>query len=617
MDDEILSDFLVESEELIANLGQQIIDLESSPQDADLLNAVFRCFHTVKGGAGFLELESLVSLCHVSEDLCNGLRAQKLTLNADIVDALSAAVDHLQAQHAALCAGDTPESAPAALLDTLAALAGQPKAPAVEDAQPAKPAAPAAAVDTDNLDDLDLDALLDQMHGVDAPAAKADDASAPPEPEPAPQASPTADAAPEAAPQTKRDEAAKAPPTPPAKSDKPAVEASIRVETSRLDSVMNLVGELVLARNQLKSLSRHLAGDETLEETAKVSGRIDRVTTELQSAVMKIRMQAIRKIFARFPRIVRDLARNMGKDIKLQLEGEDTELDKNLVEALSDPLVHLVRNSVDHGVESPEQRRQAGKPEQGTVTLSACQEGDDIVIRIVDDGAGMDSNRLRAKAIERGILDHDEAARMDATDCYRIIFMPGFSTRDEVSDVSGRGVGMDVVKTRIDQLNGRIHIESELGVGTTMELRLPLTLAIMASLMVRAGQRIFSVPLSSVHDVLMFDPEQYSQVDGRRVYLLDDQPIPVLLLGCWCDEYSQLPGSAHMVLLRNGSEHFGLVVDNVIGREEVVIKPLGPPLTDLTGFSGATVTGDGRVALILDPPGLLRSIQGHSGALPA
>ncbi|MGJ8669735.1 MAG: chemotaxis protein CheA [Oceanococcus sp.] len=602
MDDEILSDFLIESEELISNLGQQIIDLEANPQDSDLLNAVFRCFHTVKGGAGFLELEALVKLCHVSEDLCNGLRNNSLSLDAEMVDALSAAVDHLQTQHAALCSGEEPPEAEPALLATLARLAAKKEA-----AKPVESAPKEAAtqIDTDNLDDLDLDALLDQMHGVQAEKpleeAKPQEAQA----EAAEDKPADADEV-ESHAEVATKSAAKPAAT---KSDKPTVEASIRVETSRLDAVMNLVGELVLARNQLKSLSRHLAGDGPIEETVKVSARIDRVTAELQSAVMKIRMQAIRKVFARFPRIVRDLARTLSKDIQLVLKGEDTELDKNLVEALADPLIHLVRNSVDHGIETPEQRKAAGKPEQGTVTLSACQEGDDIVISIVDDGAGMDPNRLRAKAIERGILGHDEAARMDTADCCRIIFMPGFSTRDEVSDVSGRGVGMDVVKTRIDQLNGRIHIESELGVGTTMELRLPLTLAIMASLMVRAGQRIFSVPLSSVEDVLMFDAAQYSQVDGRRVYLLADEPIPVLLLGCWCDEYQELPETAHMVLLRSGTEHFGVVVDSVIGREEVVIKPLGPPLTDLAGFSGATVTGDGRVALILDPPGLLKTMQ--------
>lgn len=634
MDEEILNDFLIESEELIGNLGQQIIDLESSPDDTDLLNAIFRCFHTVKGGAGFLELEPLVKLCHVSEDLMNGLRAGKLTLSAEMIDALSAAVDQLQGQHEALQSGDEPEPATDELLAQLAALA---KGEAAADAapEPVQAEAPnAGAVDMENLDDVDLDALLDQMHGV--PAAKAAEPAKPEEaPEfdansddldldamldemhglkaaEAPKNEVTAEPNPEAKPA--EPEKAEAIPKPAAKkpagkSDKPAVEQSIRVETSRLDAVMNLVGELVLARNQLKSMSRHLSGDGTPEDVVKVSARIDRCTTELQSAVMKIRMQAIRKVFSRFPRIVRDLARSLGKQVSLELVGEDTELDKNLVEALSDPLIHLVRNAVDHGVEDPEARAAAGKPEQGTVRLEASQEGDDIVIRIIDDGAGMDSNRLRAKAIERGILDNDTAARMDTSDCYKIIFMPGFSTRDEVSDVSGRGVGMDVVKTRIDQLNGRINIESELGAGTTMELRLPLTLAIMASLMVRTGNRIFSVPLSSVDDVIMFDKEQYGLVDGRRVYVLDDEPVPVLILGRWCGEYDETPNSAHLIILRCGTDRFGLVVDNVIGREEVVIKPLGPPLTDLAGFSGATVTGDGRVALILDPPGLLNGLN--------
>ena len=586
MDDEILQDFLVESEELIANLGQQLVDLEAHPDDSNLLNAIFRCFHTVKGGAGFLNLEPVVKLCHVAEELCNGLRSDKFALNADIVDALSAAIDQLQDQHAALAAGQDPAAADPALLARLAELAGS---AAVSEQEPAA-AAPDADIDLNNIpDDVDLDALLDQMHGVaagapaSAPAAESGATDEPPR-SPPPKASPGPSAAP--------------PPKP--------VESSIRVDTVRLDAVMNLIGELVLARNQLKAQVRAARMG---EDATRVSARIDRVTTELQGAVMKIRMQAIRKVFSRFPRIVRDLARSLGKDVVLELQGEDTELDKNLVEALSDPLVHLVRNAVDHGIESPQQRQAAGKPAQGTVQLSAAQEGDDIVIRIVDDGAGMDPNRLRAKAVERGVLDQDEAARMDSADCFRIIFMAGFSTRDDVSDISGRGVGMDVVKNRIDQLNGHIHIDSVLGQGSTMELRLPLTLAIMASLMVRAGQRIFSVPLSNVDDVLMFDHERHSRIDGRWVYRLDDDPVPVLMLGPWCGEYEEVGARAHMVLMRSGGDRFGLVVDSVIGREEVVIKPLGPPLTDLVGFSGATVTGDGRVALILDPVGLLKSLR--------
>ena len=586
MDDEILQDFLVESEELIANLGQQLVDLEAHPDDSNLLNAIFRCFHTVKGGAGFLNLEPVVKLCHVAEELCNGLRSDKFALNADIVDALSAAIDQLQDQHAALAAGQDPAAADPALLARLAELAGS---AAVSEQEPAA-AAPDADIDLNNIpDDVDLDALLDQMHGVAASApasASAAESGATDEPPRSPP--PKASAGPSAA----------SPPKP--------VESSIRVDTVRLDAVMNLIGELVLARNQLKAQVRAARMG---EDATRVSARIDRVTTELQGAVMKIRMQAIRKVFSRFPRIVRDLARSLGKDVVLELQGEDTELDKNLVEALSDPLVHLVRNAVDHGIESPQQRQAAGKPAQGTVQLSAAQEGDDIVIRIVDDGAGMDPNRLRAKAVERGVLDQDEAARMDSADCFRIIFMAGFSTRDDVSDISGRGVGMDVVKNRIDQLNGHIHIDSVLGQGSTMELRLPLTLAIMASLMVRAGQRIFSVPLSNVDDVLMFDHERHSRIDGRWVYRLDDDPVPVLMLGPWCGEYEEVGARAHMVLMRSGGDRFGLVVDSVIGREEVVIKPLGPPLTDLVGFSGATVTGDGRVALILDPVGLLKSLR--------
>ncbi len=603
-DDDILADFLIESEELIGSLGQQILDLEQTPDDANLLNAVFRSFHTVKGGAGFLELTPVVALCHEAEDLCNGLRNGKLTLSPEMVDALSAAVDHLQQQHADLSAGSPAQPAEPALLEQLRGFAQAASAAPMDvnaleteddfeallDQMHGAAPAPAAAASSATSDEDDFEALLDQMHGV-APAA--------------PPAAPVA--APPPAAQT---DGPAATPTAPAKApDKPAVEASIRVETGRLDAVMNLVGELVLARNHLKMLSRSLARDGMPEEVGKVSGRLDRVTTELQNAVMKMRMQAIRKVFSRFPKIVRDLARSLGKDVRLELVGEDTELDKNLVEALADPLIHLVRNSVDHGIEMPEKRRAAGKAEQGVVRLSARQEGDDIVILIEDDGGGIDPNVLRAKAIERGVLEQDEAARLDAQDCFRIIFMPGFSTRDAVSDVSGRGVGMDVVKTRIDSLNGQINIDSTVGEGTCMELRVPLTLAILASLMVRAGARIFAVPLSGVDDVLMFEPRLVTTVDGRRVYMVDGQPLPLLVLGMWCGESESMPERSHLILMRNGGDRFGVVVDSVIGREEVVIKPLGPPLGELAGFSGATVTGDGRVALILDPISLSRLLR--------
>lgn len=605
MDFDVLADFLVETEELIGNLGQQILDLESSPDDKDLLNAVFRSFHTVKGGAGFLDLTAVVDLCHIAEELMNGVRAGKLALTTDMIDALSAAVDHLQTQHQSLSAGETAEAADPALLERLRGFA-HPSAPSGD--QP-KATGPSAAVDAGNMiSDDDFEALLDQMHGVAAPSA-APQARAPDE-------LPTETSTHASAPvQQGVAPAAKSPESSPAeakaKPDKPAVEASIRVETSRLDAVMNLVGELVLARNHLKTLTRGSGGGMP-EDVVKVSSRFDRVTTELQSAVMKMRMQAIAKVFSRFPKMVRDLARSLGKDVRLELVGEDTELDKNLVEALADPLIHLVRNSVDHGVEMPEKRSAAGKPAQGVVRLSAHQEGDDIVITIEDDGGGMDPNVLRAKAIERGVLDQDQAARMDARECFNIIFMPGFSTREQVSDVSGRGVGMDVVKTRIDALNGHIEIDSEVGVGTRMALRVPLTLAIMASLMVRVGKRIFAVPLSGVDDVLMFETRLLTKVDGRRVYMLDGEPIPVLILGMWCGEHSEVPAHAHMALIRHGSERFGLVVDSVIGREEVVIKPLGPPLEELAGFSGATVTGDGRVALILDPISLLKLLRERS-----
>ncbi len=364
------------------------------------------------------------------------------------------------------------------------------------------------------------------------------------------------------------------------------------------------MGELVLVRNRIATLQR----DRNDEASAKVVANLDLVTSDLHAAILKTRMQPVKKVFSRFPRVVRDLSRTLRKEVNLEMQGEETDLDKNLVDALADPMIHLVRNAVDHGIEMPEQRLQAGKPRAGTVLLSARQEGDHILEDIKDDGAGMDAEVLRRKVVEKGLMDTAAAQRLDRKECFNLIFLPGFSTKEQISDVSGRGVGMDVVKSSISQLNGTVEIESEPGKGTTLTLKVPLTLAIMPTLMVRLQSQIFALPLVNVNEILNFNEVRANSVDGQRVITLRKKVLPLFHLGQWlemmdCD--GCVDGHGYVVVVNVGSQQIGLMVDHLIGQEEVVIKPLGAMLHTTRGLAGATITGNGRVALILDLPELL------------
>ncbi|MEQ8660567.1 MAG: chemotaxis protein CheA, partial [Gammaproteobacteria bacterium] len=404
--------------------------------------------------------------------------------------------------------------------------------------------------------------------------------------------------------------AATAPPAPrePAGRTTPAAggaakETTVRVETEVLDRIMNMVGELVLIRNRLTNLQAVL-GDEDVTQTV---ANLDVVTSDLQMAAMKTRMQPIKKVFGRFPRVVRDLARSLDKQIALVMRGEETDLDKNLVEALADPLVHLVRNAIDHGIEMPADRVAAGKAAQGTLELSAEQAGDQIQLVIRDDGKGIDAEALRRKAVASNLLEEDAAARLSVRECFELIFLPGFSTKQEISDISGRGVGMDVVKTRITQLNGTIAIDSELGRGTTITINVPLTLAIMPTLMVVLGSQVFALPLVNVQEIINFEAGQAREVDGRKTLVVRGRAIPLFYLSHWLvrDVRDFAAQNGHVVVVRIGNQSVGLLVDELIGQEEVVIKPLGALLHGTKGFAGATITGNGKIALIIDLPGLL------------
>ena len=381
----------------------------------------------------------------------------------------------------------------------------------------------------------------------------------------------------------------------------------MRVDTERLDEMMNLVGELVLVRNRLQTLRGGMAEGQLTQAITN----LDMVTADLQSSVMKTRMQPIKKVFGRFPRVVRDLSRSIKKEIRLEMMGEETDLDKNLVEALADPLVHLVRNAVDHGIELPDVREQNGKPREGMVRLSANQEGDHILLTIEDDGAGMDPELLRRKVVEKGLMDAEAAARLDDKDCFNLIFMAGFSTKDQISDISGRGVGMDVVKTRISQLNGSLDIDSELGKGTTLTIKVPLTLAILPTLMIALGRYTFALSLANVNEIFELETRKTNVVDGQLMVMVRDKAVPVYYLSNWLlksgEERASGDGKGQVIIVSVGSRLVGLVTDSVIGQEEVVIKPLGAMLQNLQEFAGSTITGDGGIALIIDVPSLLKA----------
>ncbi|AZD07086.1 Signal transduction histidine kinase CheA [Pseudomonas chlororaphis] len=747
-DEEILQDFLVEAGEILEQLSEQLVELESRPDDADLLNAIFRGFHTVKGGAGFLQLNELVECCHIAENVFDILRKGERRVDAELMDVVLEALDAVngmfgQVRERTEITAATPEllaalarlaepagaeevAAPVAdvetvvetvaestesesgditdsefeqLLDSLNAAKAEAEAPAaVAAAAPAAgseaasdeitdaefeslldqlhgkgqfapdavapsatapaaektaasdeitddefealldqlhgkgnfavdaldsavaaavpPAAPsAAAAGSDLITDQEFESLLDELHGkgkfseVPAAAATVGSATAVTAPPPAAVAKPavkkpeakaeTPKPAPAAAPAP-----ARAPAAAPAEKPVSEAETTVRVDTARLDEIMNMVGELVLVRNRLVRLGLN-SGDEAM---SKAVSNLDVVTADLQTAVMKTRMQPIKKVFGRFPRLVRDLARQLKKEINLELVGEETDLDKNLVEALADPLVHLVRNAVDHGIESPEEREASGKSRGGKVVLAAEQEGDHILLSISDDGKGMDPNVLRAIAVKRGVMDKDAADRLSDTECYNLIFAPGFSTKTEISDVSGRGVGMDVVKTKISQLNGSINIYSTKGQGSKIVIKVPLTLAIMPTLMVMLGNQAFAFPLVNVNEIFHLDLSRTNVVDGQEVVIVRDKALPLFYLKRWLVSSAahEEQREGHVVILSVGTQRIGFVVDQLVGQEEVVIKPLGKMLQGTPGMSGATITGDGRIALILDVPSMLK-----------
>jgi two-component system chemotaxis sensor kinase CheA len=595
--EELLQDFLTEATEMLSDVDNKLVDLEKRPNDKALLNDIFRGFHTIKGGAGFLNADRLVALCHRTENLFDKLRTGELVLTPEIMDVIMAATGAVRPMFAALSQKRQPDLADPSILDALdAVIAGEAPKPATVVAS-APPQAPAAPPQSD--DQPDWNGLYNNLLGSDAAPTIAAPQLVPIAQEPAP-------AKPAPAPVMAHKEPAKPAPSQPQGQQPIVKENSIRIDTVRLDQVLNLSGEIGLTKNRLNCLKADILQGKTDASTLKsldeAVSQLDLLVGDLQNAVMKTRMQPIGRLFQKYPRLARDLARQLGKDVELVISGEETELDKTMIEDLNDPLVHLVRNAVDHGVETLEERAAIGKPTKSLVSLSATQVGDHIIIEISDDGKGMRPEVLRRKAVEKGILDLETANSLDDKQSLQLIFLPGFSTKDEISSVSGRGVGMDVVKTNIQKLNGRIDVTSVIGQGSTFTISLPLTLAILPVLVVSLAAQPFAIPLSMVREIIRIIPKDMQRVSGRPTLVVRDEVLPVRSLAGLIG-WPQNTTPAFGVLMQSADTSFILAVDGFVGRDDVVIKPL----SDIKpkGIAGATLSGDGSIVLVLDMEELL------------
>jgi len=597
---DLLSDFLTEASELLDDVDVGLIDLEYHPEDTGLLNRIFRGFHTVKGGAGFLEATPLVELCHRGENLLDLLRTGALGLTPEIMDVILAATAEVRRMFAEMERGAMPEPAPSELLLGLEAAArgesGSPQEgsraePAPTDENVGASSAREFAREPNEPDwqSLYLGAFGTPPEGV---AATPDASETPAEP-----AAVAKSAAKPFRPEALAQQGG-------------SQEVSIRVDTVRFDQILNLSGEIGLTKNRLNCLREELLAnyreDPVAETLDAVFGQLDTLVSDLQSAVMMARMQPVGRVFQRYNRLARDLARQMGKEVDLIIVGGETEVDKTILDELNDPLVHLIRNSVDHGVEGPEERRKQGKPERGTVHLSARQTGDSIVIEVADDGKGMDPEVIRQKAIEKGAISADEAALLDAQRCLQLIFLPGFSTKAEVSDVSGRGVGMDVVRTNIvEKLKGTIEIQSAPGQGTKMVVSLPLTLAILPVMMLKVLDQTYAVPLSIVREIITIDQGSLQRIGNAPTLTVRGEVLPVLDMAALLGRQRETPAELAVIVV-SGDKQAVLGVDGFIGQDEVMIKPLEG--LHPKGVAGATLSGDGTLVLVLELKQLLEEV---------
>ena len=628
---EILQDFLVESFELIEQLDQDLVELENNPRDLELLNRIFRVAHTVKGASSFLNFDILTHLTHHMEDVLNKARHGELVINADIMDVILESIDLMKALLHTIrdtsSDGGIDVSACVSRLDKCTGGDGEVETPVIEEApvveeeivveNTKEEVSSEDEPDYDNMDADELEAeierLLQERQAEDKAKREskslADESETASQPvnQPQPVAKTPVAVKPTPKPisisdETGSDDARAAAPT----KKQTTVEQTIRVDVKRLDHLMNLIGELVLAKNRLIKINddveERYEGEGFLEELNQVVSIVSLVTTDLQIAVMKTRMLPIGKVFNKFPRMIRDLSRELNKKIELEIFGEETELDKSIVEEVGDPLVHIIRNSCDHGVETPEVRLDHGKKETGTIKLKAYNEGNQIVIQIDDDGKGLDVEMLKEKCLTKGLITQKEADNMSDKEAFALIFKPGFSTAASVTNVSGRGVGMDVVKTNIEKLNGIIDIDSEIGVGTSIKLKIPLTLAIIQALLVGVQEEHYAIPLASVLETVRISKDEVYTVEGRSVMRLREDVLPLVHIGDIFEVERILDSSeyAYVVVLGLGTSKLGLIVDTLVGQEEIVIKSLGEFLKGIEGIAGATIRGDGGVTLIVD-----------------
>ncbi|WP_231210435.1 chemotaxis histidine kinase/response regulator CheAY2 [Helicobacter pylori] len=648
MDDlqEIMEDFLIEAFEMNEQLDQDLVELEHNPEDLDLLNRIFRVAHTIKGSSSFLNLNILTHLTHNMEDVLNRARKGEIKITPDIMDVVLCSIDLMKTLLVTIrdTGSDTNNGKENEIEEAVKQLqaitsqnlegaketSGTKETPQKENKEEAKgkakeenkenkakaPTAENPASDNPLADEPDLDysnmsaeeveaeieRLLNKRQEADKErrAQKKQEAKQ----EVTPTKEPPKTETPKA-PKTETKAKAKAD-TEENKAPSIGVEQTVRVDVRRLDHLMNLIGELVLGKNRLiriyGDVEERYDGEKFLEELNQVVSSISAVTTDLQLAVMKTRMQPVGKVFNKFPRMVRDLSRELGKSIELIIEGEETELDKSIVEEIGDPLIHIIRNSCDHGIEPLEERRRLNKPETGKVQLSAYNEGNHIVIKISDDGKGLDPVMLKEKAIEKGVISERDAEGMSDREAFNLIFKPGFSTAKVVSNVSGRGVGMDVVKTNIEKLNGIIEIDSEVGVGTTQKLKIPLTLAIIQALLVGVQEEYYAIPLSSVLETVRISQDEIYTVDGKSVLRLRDEVLSLVRLSdiFKVDAILESNSDVYVVIIGLADQKIGVIVDYLIGQEEVVIKSLGYYLKNTRGIAGATVRGDGKITLIVD-----------------
>lgn len=644
MDDlqEIMEDFLIEAFEMNEQLDQDLVELEHSPEDLDLLNRIFRVAHTIKGSSSFLNLNILTHLTHNMEDVLNRARKGEIKITPDIMDVVLRSIDLMKTLLVTIrdTGSDTNNGKENEIEEAVKQLqaitsqnlegaketSGTKEAPQKENKEEAKeenkenkakaPTAENPASDNPLADEPDLDYANMSAEEVEAEIERllnkrqeADkERRAQKKQEAKQEVTPTKEP-----PKTETPKAPKTETKAKAKTDTEenkapsiGVEQTVRVDVRRLDHLMNLIGELVLGKNRLiriySDVEERYDGEKFLEELNQVVSSISAVTTDLQLAVMKTRMQPVGKVFNKFPRMVRDLSRELGKSIELIIEGEETELDKSIVEEIGDPLIHIIRNSCDHGIEPLEERRRLNKPETGKVQLSAYNEGNHIVIKISDDGKGLDPVMLKEKAVEKGVISERDAEGMSDREAFNLIFKPGFSTAKVVSNVSGRGVGMDVVKTNIEKLNGIIEIDSEVGVGTTQKLKIPLTLAIIQALLVGVQEEYYAIPLSSVLETVRISQDEIYTVDGKSVLRLRDEVLSLVRLSdiFKVDAILESNSDVYVVIIGLADQKIGVIVDYLIGQEEVVIKSLGYYLKNTRGIAGATVRGDGKITLIVD-----------------